>query len=74
MKEIELIADEYKELVYQPKDNLKNKITPIRNNSNHFEDKINKKSSENDFKVKYKTEICRFWEFNQNCKFGEKVL
>ena len=26
-----------------------------------------------DYKTKYKTEVCRFWEINQTCKFGENV-
>lgn len=32
-----------------------------------------KKNSEMDFRVKYKTEKCKFWEINQTCKFGEGV-
>ena len=32
-----------------------------------------KKNSEIDFRVKYKTEKCKFWEINQICKFGEGV-
>jgi hypothetical protein len=27
----------------------------------------------NDFKVKYKTEICKFWDINKTCKFGDNV-
>jgi hypothetical protein len=26
-----------------------------------------------DFKVKYKTEICKYWAINQSCKFGDNV-
>ena len=32
-----------------------------------------KKSLELDFKIKYKTEKCKFWEINQTCKFGDSV-
>jgi len=28
----------------------------------------------NEFKNKYKTEICKFWQLNSSCKFGEKVI
>ena len=27
-----------------------------------------------DFKTKLKTEICRFWEMNKACKFGDNVI
>ena len=30
-----------------------------------------KSSGELSFKAKYKTEICKFWELNKTCKFGE---
>lgn len=32
-----------------------------------------KKSIEKDFRVKYKTEKCKFYETNKECKFGENV-
>lgn len=32
-----------------------------------------KRNNDNDFRKKYKTEICKFWSINQVCKFGEKV-
>ncbi len=28
----------------------------------------------NEFKTKYKTEICKFWQVNSNCRFGDKVF
>jgi len=31
------------------------------------------KPSEVDFKVKYKTETCKFWDLNGVCKFGDNV-
>jgi hypothetical protein len=32
-----------------------------------------KANKSNDFKVKYKTEICKFWDMNKICKFGDNV-
>ena len=32
-----------------------------------------RKASESDFKVKYKTEVCKFWEANGTCRFGPQV-
>jgi hypothetical protein len=32
-----------------------------------------KRNTDNDFRKKYKTEICKFWSINQTCKFGDKV-
>jgi hypothetical protein len=32
-----------------------------------------KAKKSNDFKVKYKTEICKFWDMNKYCKFGDNV-
>lgn len=32
-----------------------------------------KKSVDGDFRVKYKTEICKFWSFNKNCRYGDNV-
>jgi hypothetical protein len=39
------------------------------NESNGF----NRSSKQNDFRVKYKTEICKYWEVNKECKFGDSV-
>ena len=44
----------------------------IPNNQNSEISKA-KKSIELDFKIKYKTEKCKFWEINQTCKFGDNV-
>ena len=35
--------------------------------SNHF------KSKADDFKIKYKTELCKYYEINGYCKFGDNV-
>jgi hypothetical protein len=32
-----------------------------------------KKNSDADFRLKYKTEKCKFWEVGKECKFGESV-
>lgn len=42
----------------------------IANNTNI--DCYNNKA--NEFKLKYKTEICKFWQVKANCRFGDKVL
>ena len=35
--------------------------------------KKKKKSEYKDFRTKYKTEKCKFWEVTGECKFGENV-
>lgn len=77
-------ADEYTGLSYL--NNLNN--TNLNNNNSNTNNLISnfqaandsqlfskqpKKNSEIDFRVKYKTEKCKFWEINQTCKFGEGV-
>ena len=61
------IEEEYNNLSYKNRPNLKY--------SNHqlLKNPINKKieNEYNDFKNKFKTEICHFWEMNGYCKFGE---
>lgn len=36
-------------------------------------DFLNKRKLSEDFKTKFKTELCKFWELNGECKFGENV-
>jgi hypothetical protein len=57
-----------------------NNLNNLNNNNNNTENldlnlnsKVKKNTIESDFKIKYKTEKCKFWEINQNCKFGENV-
>ena len=53
-----------------------NQVTPNKKKSSEDttdDDKINK-NSEICFKNKYKTEMCKFWEINNSCKFGNKVM
>ncbi len=33
----------------------------------------NNKITSEDFKAKYKTELCKFWEINKTCKYGDNV-
>jgi len=35
---------------------------------------VNKKSVDADFRQKYKTEICKFWELNKECRYGNNVI
>ena len=56
------IEDEYQGLMYYPK------------NNNDFDNMYYLKdeySEYNNFKTKWKTEICRYWEMYGECKFGE---
>jgi hypothetical protein len=41
----------------------------INNNNNNNKKPF--KSNANDFKVKYKTELCKYWSINGFCKFGD---
>lgn len=59
--EIENLSDEYSELSFL-------------NNLNCETNKNNKKSVEYDFRNKYKTEKCKFWEINKICKYGDSVI
>jgi hypothetical protein len=77
------IQDEYQGLSYL---NGKNSFkSPCRSeDTNITEDNLTtspnaislqkKKSGESDFRVKYKTEKCKFWELNKVCKYGDNVI
>ena len=69
--------DEFWDLSLYFSDNNKNwqKKSLEETTTDECEDSINtkKKSFENDFRKKFKTEKCKFWEINQMCKFGDKV-
>ena len=62
--EIELIyEDEYQGLIYYPKNKDEdNACYSIEKENNH---------NFNNFKEKWKTEICRYWEMYGQCKFGD---
>jgi butyrate response factor 1 len=34
---------------------------------------MKKKSVDSDFRAKYKTEICKFWGLNKECRYGDNV-
>lgn len=60
-------ADEYQGISY------KTSIAPIKT-VDLFEEKPEKKKSiEKDFRIKYKTEKCKFYEVNMDCKYGDNV-
>ncbi len=58
-------AEEYEGLSYKA-----SKATPINDEK---EESCQKKSIDKDFRVKYKTEQCKFYGMNKECKFGESV-
>lgn len=56
--------DEYKDLI------------PQNSNDNIIDKKLKAKNCSGDtydFKVKWKTEICHYWEVNGICKYGDNV-
>ncbi len=59
--------DEYTGLSYKTSSN-----TPIR--VKEMKDFEKKKYSDNDFRAKYKTEICKFWEVHRTCKYADSVI
>ena len=48
--------------------NLSEEIESVLNQT------INKKSGDSDFRQKYKTEICKFWGYNKECRYGDNVF
>ena len=34
----------------------------------------NNKKKSDDFKIKFKTEMCKFWELDAVCKYGDNVI
>ena len=57
--------DEYKGLIYHPP------YQAIIQPGIYYIIETEKKEEYNNFKVKWKTEICRYWEIYGECKFGE---
>ena len=45
--------------------NEENTSSPVKYNKNCY------KGNASDFKIKYKTELCKFFEINGNCKYGD---
>ncbi len=54
-------------------DNVEGMSGGSLNNSLH-ENQTNKPKKSEDFKTKFKTEICKFWQLNKICKFGDNVI
>jgi hypothetical protein len=69
-KNNQITLDEYQGISYKS-----SKITPVKT-VDLYEDKqeIKKKSIEKDFRIKYKTEQCKFYQVNKECKFGDNVI
>ena len=64
--EIEIVyEDEYNGLIYYPR------YPDIGSNSIYFYNEKEKSNEFNNFKTKWKTEICRYWEMYGECKFGD---
>mmetsp|Transcript_32939 Transcript_32939/g.29813 ORF Transcript_32939/g.29813 Transcript_32939/m.29813 type:complete len:239 (+) Transcript_32939:102-818(+) len=49
----------------------KKKKQQSKNNNSHLNSKKKNVSTENDFKVKYKTEQCKYWSQTGSCPFGD---
>ena len=59
IQEVQIVyEDEYQGLIYHPP-----RFLDINTNNNLYE--------HNNFKVKWKTEICHYWEMHGECKFGD---
>ena len=64
--EIEIVyEDEYNGLIYYPR------YPDIGNNNIYYYNEKEKINEFNNFKTKWKTEICRYWEMYGECKFGD---
>ena len=63
--EIEIVyEDDYHGLMYYPN------YQDIDNNKVYYSIEKDKKDEFNNFKTKWKTEICRYWEMYGQCKYG----
>ena len=50
--------------------NIKNKFSQQNKQKNKVKGRF--KSTATDFKIKYKTELCKYFEINGSCKYGDK--
>lgn len=57
---------------YESLDETKS-VSSLKTNSS-VKYKTPKKRKTDDFKAKYKTEKCKYWEIEGSCKFGENVI
>ena len=69
--------EDYYENDYVPINNKNNQINNIKNKFSQQNKYKNKKqgpfkSTASDFKIKYKTELCKYYEINGYCKYGDK--
>ena len=62
-------SEEYLETNNKSKKNQKNKINKPKKKKKKNKGKF--KSTAADFKVKYKTELCKYYEINGYCKYGD---
>ena len=64
--EIEIVyEDDYHGLMYYPN------CQDIDNNKIYYSIEKDNKDEFNNFKTKWKTEICRYWEMYGQCKYGD---
>lgn len=68
--------DQYNGLRTISIDSQTNNTTPCKKkwSEDTTDDDKSIKISEKDFREKYKTELCKYWELNNKCKYGNKVL
>ncbi len=71
--------EEYQGLSYLKKGGKKDKGKSDYGKNDYYHDYHEKpdgkkKSIEKDFRTKYKTERCKFFEVNKECKYGENVI
>lgn len=59
-------TDEYQGLSYK-------KGEQIFSYQNLNETKTSRRKTDGDFREKYKTEKCKFWDLNKDCKYGDNV-
>ena len=69
--------EDYYENDYVPINNKNNQINNIKNKFSQQNKYKNKKqgpfkSTASDFKIKYKTELCKYFEINGYCKYGDR--
>jgi hypothetical protein len=69
-------VDEYQGLSYlnQKSSPIRSEDTNVTENDNDPNKAAKKKSIDIDFRMKYKTEICKFWELNKECRYGNNVI
>jgi hypothetical protein len=60
--------DEYTGLSYKNNSNTSIRIKECKENEGK------KKLNDNGFRIKYKTEICKYWEVHKTCTYGDTVL